>query len=67
MTGNKIIISFVGDADLRDRLKQWAAEDDRSISAVIRRAIEGETERRAAAQPQPIQDHGYTRANDPLY
>lgn len=52
MTGNKMIISFVGDSDLRDRLKQWAAEDDRTVSAIIRRALEAEAERRAEQEKQ---------------
>lgn len=40
------IISFTGNEALHDRLKQWAAADDRSVSSVIRQIIEAETERR---------------------
>jgi len=40
------IISFAGNEAIKAQLRQWAKQDDRSISAVIRKAIEAEAQRR---------------------
>lgn len=48
-------ISFVADKEIEDLLKQWAAEDDRSVSSLLRRLVDAERQRRAQAQVQPVQ------------
>ena len=47
-------ICFVGSIDIERQLKQWATEDDRSISAVIRKAIEAEAERRDRQETKEV-------------
>jgi len=41
-------IAFVGTTKLHALLKRWAAEDDRTVSAIIRRLLEREARRRQA-------------------
>jgi predicted CopG family antitoxin len=41
------IITFSADEDTKTLLKCWAQEEDRSVSAVIRRLIERERNRRS--------------------
>ena len=43
---NNITQSFVITEDLLTRLKQWAADDDRSVSYVVRKILECEVEAR---------------------
>ncbi len=50
----KTIISFVGSEAVKAQLRQWAEQDDRSISAVIRKAIEAEAKRRLARQDKAV-------------
>lgn len=47
----QVTISFYADRDIEALLKAWADEDDRSVSAVIRRAIEAERIRRTRQLP----------------
>lgn len=47
-------IGFYGDSEILALLKKWAKEEDRSVSAVIRRLIKAEEVRRNGAQPQLI-------------
>lgn len=42
-------ISFVADTDLKAILEQWAKDDDRSVSSVIRFCIDQERKRRETA------------------
>lgn len=52
-----ITISFVGTKELKDLLKQWAEQDDRSISYIIRQILEKERHRRTTeAQKQEALD-----------
>lgn len=44
-------ISFVATIELKKQLEQWAVQDDRSISATLRRILEAEATRRATRQP----------------
>lgn len=50
-------VSFVAPPDLIAALRQWAADDDRSVSATLRRILAEEDARRQARQvrqqPQP--------------
>ncbi|MBE7553126.1 MAG: hypothetical protein HS126_18795 [Anaerolineales bacterium] len=49
-----ITISFLGTTELKALLEQWAREDDRSVSYVMRQILKCEAQRRAQAQhPQP--------------
>jgi hypothetical protein len=41
-----ITISFVGTTDLKVLLEKWAKEEDRTISATLRRILEAEAKRR---------------------
>ncbi|MCL4300561.1 MAG: hypothetical protein KJ077_32795 [Anaerolineae bacterium] len=43
-------ISFVGTTELKAMLEQWAREDDRSISYVMRQILIREAQRRMQAQ-----------------
>ena len=43
-----ITISFVGTRELKTLLVQWAEQDDRSVSYIIRQILEKESQRRAA-------------------
>ncbi|MEM7027941.1 MAG: hypothetical protein AAF629_00005 [Chloroflexota bacterium] len=43
---SNITQSFVITEDLLTRLKQWAADDDRSVSYVVRKILEREVEAR---------------------
>ncbi len=40
-----ITISFVGTKGLKTLLKQWAEQDDRSVSYIIRQILEKESQR----------------------
>ena len=46
-----ITISFVGTTDMKNLLEQWAKQEDRTISATLRRILENEAQRRAVRQP----------------
>lgn len=39
-------ICFVGTLELKNMLEQWAADDDRSVSAVMRQILKREAQRR---------------------
>ena len=43
-------ICFVGTTELKTMLEQWAAEDDRSMSYVMRQILTREAQRRMQAQ-----------------
>lgn len=45
-----ITISFVGTTELKTLLEQWARQDDRSISYVMRQILKREAQRRMQAQ-----------------
>jgi hypothetical protein len=47
-----ITISFLGNTELKALLKQWAKEDDRSVSYVMRQMLNREAQRRAQTQPE---------------
>ena len=47
-----ITISFVGTKELKALLQQWAEQDDRSVSYIIRQILEKESQRRAAIYQQ---------------
>jgi len=44
--GKTITIAFTGNEAIKEQLNQWAKQDDRSISAVIRKALKAEAQRR---------------------
>jgi hypothetical protein len=46
-----LTISFVGTTELKTLLQQWASEDDRSVSYVMRQILKREAKRREQAQP----------------
>ena len=46
-----ITVSFVATIELKRLLEQWAAQDDRTVSATLRRILEAESRRRAERQP----------------
>ena len=41
-----ITISFVGTTDIKSLLEQWAKQEDRTVSATLRRILENEAHRR---------------------
>jgi predicted transcriptional regulator len=45
-----ITISFVGTSELKALLEKWAAEDDRSVSYILRNILKQESKRRQAYQ-----------------
>lgn len=45
-----ITMSFVGTAEQKALLEQWAKEDDRSVSYVMRQILKREAQRREQAQ-----------------
>lgn len=45
---NRIIMSFAVTAELRDLLKRWAKQEDRTVSATLRQILEAEAFRREA-------------------
>lgn len=50
-----ITMSFVTTTELKRLVEQWAQEDDRSVSYIMRRILEKEAQRRQASpvlQPQ---------------
>lgn len=51
-----VTISFVGDTEIEAVLKEWAANEDRSVSAVIRLIILAERARRAPQLPLAIDE-----------
>jgi hypothetical protein len=53
----QITISFVGTQEIKSLLEKWAAEDDRSVSYILRQILEREARRRAA-EPQKGQTNG---------
>lgn len=44
-------ICFVGTAELKAQLEQWAAEDERSVSYMMRQILKREAQRRAQVPP----------------
>ncbi|MCL4296533.1 MAG: hypothetical protein KJ077_12430 [Anaerolineae bacterium] len=48
---DKVIVSFAATPELRDLLKLWAKQDDRTVSATLRQILEREARRRQA-QPE---------------
>jgi len=46
-------ICFIGTEAIKTQLEQWAAEDERSVSYILRRILKREIERRT--QPQTEQ------------
>lgn len=46
----QVTISFVGTAQIKNLLEQWAKQEDRSISATLRQILEREAQRRESAQ-----------------
>lgn len=57
MLEERITISFVGTAQLKSQLERWAAQDDRSVSYVLRKILESEARRRDF-------DEGWDRYNE---
>lgn len=53
MTETPKTIAFVATIKSHELLKRWAAEDDRTVSAIIRRLLEQEARRRQAHQ-EPV-------------
>lgn len=54
MTEEKLTtICFIGTEAIKTQLEQWAAEDERSVSYILRRILKREIERRI--QPQTEQ------------
>ena len=49
-------MSFVLNTRLEEFLEQWAAEDDRTISATLRQILERETQRRKQPQKEPAKN-----------
>ena len=47
-------ISFVGTIEIKNWLKQWAKQDDRTVSATLRRILEQEAQRRNTLQKQEV-------------
>ena len=50
-------ICFVGTAELKELLEQWAAEDERSVSYIMRQILKREAQRRKpskALQTKPL-------------
>jgi hypothetical protein len=45
-----ITLSFVATKELKQLLEQWAAEDDRTVSATLRQILEREARRRKQIQ-----------------
>ena len=45
-----ITISFVGTTEIKTLLEQWATEDDRSISYIMRQILKREQQRRSSPQ-----------------
>lgn len=53
----QITISFVATKTLKKLVEQWAQEDDRSVSYIIRQILEKESQRRIAeAQKREVLD-----------
>ncbi len=52
MLNEPLTISFIGTRELKELLEEWAKADDRSVSYIIRKALENEAERRAALKAQ---------------
>jgi hypothetical protein len=52
-------ISFVATVEIKRLLEYWAKNEDRTVSATLRRILESEAQRRAARQPS-TQEVQYT-------
>ena len=50
-----ITISFVGTTEQKTLLEQWAKQDDRSISWVMRQILKQEAQRRKAQEQKPVE------------
>jgi hypothetical protein len=46
-----ITICFVGTAEQKTLLEQWAKQDDRSVSYIMRQILSREAQRRKQSQP----------------
>lgn len=51
LMADRIIISFAATSQLKDLLKLWADQEDRTVSATLRQILEREAQRRQA-QPE---------------
>lgn len=54
----QVTISFIGTQELKNLLKKWAAENDRSVSYILRQVLEKETRHRAAESQKQEQTNG---------
>ena len=43
---DRIIMSFAATPELRELLKRWAKQEDRTVSATLRQILEAEAQRR---------------------
>lgn len=55
LMADQIIVSFAVPKELKDLLKLWAKEEDRTVSATLRQILEREAARRQSQvqRPQP--------------
>jgi hypothetical protein len=47
---SNVTINFVATPELKSQLEQWAKDEDRTMSATLRRILEAEAQRREAKQ-----------------
>lgn len=54
MTDEKLTtICFMGTAEIKSQLEQWAAQDDRSVSYILRQILKKEAQRRQSTESKP--------------
>ncbi len=59
MTNEKLTtICFMGTAEIKAQLEQWAAADERSVSYILRQILKREAQRRGQTQTQTEQKKG---------
>lgn len=54
----QITISFVGTAKLKSLLEQWAKQDDRSVSYIMRKILEKEAQQREVLESKGKSQNG---------
>lgn len=53
LMAKQTIITFAAPEELKELLKRWAQQEDRTLSATLRKILEREAQRREAGQQSP--------------
>lgn len=55
LTESITTISFVGTPEIKNQLKKWATDDERSVSYILRKMVETEAKKRTTEEQEKPQ------------